>query len=166
MSATVHLEISPFRSLNGGSVALSLLLALFAAGAIAALALEAASIGAGPRLAADLPWIAVHVHPRGFTLLGADDALPAPRFRRVPCLDGPCQGPASYDYDALTARLARVKARWPRQDTLFLLPAANVPFEVVFRAVSASTADRRAGRPGQPARPLFPDVRVVEATPP
>ncbi len=154
---------SPYRSLNGGSVVLSLLLALFAVGCVAALSLEAAAAGRGPRLAGDLPLLAVHIHGRGFTLLGADEALPDRAFARVPCLDLRCEDASSYDFEGLTARLARAKDRWPRQETLILLPGASVPSQVITGAVDASTADRRRAHAGQPARMLFPDVRVTRS---
>ncbi len=163
MNAARLEDLTPFRSLSGGSIAISLLLALYAAAAIAALGLEAAAIGRGPRLAVDLPQLAVHIHDRGFTLLGADEALPGRGFARVPCLGPRCSDPASYDYDGLTARLARAKDHWPRQDTLLLVPGADIPFEVVLQAVGASTADRRPERHGHAPRLLFPDVRVLRS---
>lgn len=156
-------DLTPFRSLSGGSVVISVLLALYAAAAMAALGLEAAAIGRGPRLAADLPQLAVYVHARGFTLLGADEALPSRDYARVPCLDLSCRASASYDYDGLTARLSRVKKRWPRQETLMLVPGADVPAEVVLRTVGASTADRRREASGLPPVLLFPDVRVLRS---
>jgi len=148
---------APLRALNSGGIVLSLLLACFAFAAVLALGVEAAAAGRGPRLAG-MPPLAVHVHARGFTLLGADGALPDAAFARVPCPAGACRDAGSYDYDGLTARLVRAKDRWPRQDTLYLLADAAVPLDVVQSTVDASTADRR--RLNLP-RLLFPDVRIV-----
>ena len=147
------------RALNSGSIVLSLLLACFAFATVFALTLEAAAAGRGPRLAG-LPPLAVYAHARGFTLLGADGALPDPAYARIPCPGVACPSPAAYDYDGLTSRLVRVKDRWPRQETLYLLADAGVPMDVLQSAVDASTADRR--RPKRP-RLLFPDVRIVRA---
>lgn len=157
MGASRH---TPLRALNSGSIVLSLLLTCFALAAVLALGVEAAAAGRGPRLAG-MPPLAVYVHARGFTLLGADEALPDAAFARIPCPGGACRAADSYDYDGLTSRLARVKERWPRQDTLYLLADSTVPMDVLESTVDASTADRR-GRLDLP-RLLFPDVRIVRS---
>lgn len=154
-------DLAPFRRVTAGSVALSLAITLFLATCLTALGFEAAAIGAGPRLRSDLPTLGVHVHGRGFTLLGADEALGGSAFAVLPCLGETCGARGDYDYDGLTARLARVKDRWPRQDTLLLVPSADVRYEVILDTVAASTVDRRLERRGQGPRLLFPDVRVL-----
>lgn len=149
------LSIGPWtgpRALPLSSVLLSFLAAFLMSTCVVCLTLEVSALGAATR-GLTHPLL-VAVHGRGYALW-TDDA----RATRLPCLDGACRTPDTYDTEGLTARLARIKDRHPDERTLYLLPTASVPLSVLYQTVSACTVDRR---PGQPPRLLFPDVRVLE----
>lgn len=146
------------RDLGLGGLCAGLATLLFVGAFALAVGSEAAAIGADPALA---PPLSVVLSRGGFTLLGADADLPDPAYAVIPCAARRCTSVDAYDYDGLTARLALVKDRWPGRETLRVLPSDAVPMEVVLRAVTAATADRRALRSGEDARILFPDIVVV-----
>lgn len=104
---------------------------------------------------------------RGVTVLGADAVVypsgappepPRERAPTLPCAGGACASAASYDWRGLTALLARVKDAWPEEEELLLVPDADLPYELVVRAMDASREDPSArGLDGRPRR-LFPKV--------
>lgn len=147
-----------FRVPGLGELGLTALALVFGCATLIALGVEAAAIGADDALA---PPLSVLVSRAGFTLYGADAALPDPAYAIIPCKERRCNAVQAYDYDGLTARLALVKDRWPQRESLAVLPTDAVPMEVVLRTVSAGTADRRASRRAEGDRILFPDVMVV-----
>lgn len=158
MSSTSPSTLRAFRVPGLGDLGLTVVVLAFAAAMFLTLGVEAAAIGADDGLA---PPLSVRVSRSGFTLYGADDALPGPAFAIVPCKERRCNSVEAYDYDGLSARLALVKDRWPNRESLAVLPSDAVPMEVVLRTVSASTADRRALHGSDGDRILFPDILVV-----
>ena len=151
-----------FRSFSWETLASAALAALGILGALVALGGEASALGGSPLLHANFPVLAVHIDATGFTVLGAEPALPA-SAANIPCPTGMCQGPGSYNFALLRARLARVKRADPHMQTILLLPEPGTPMTVVYAAVAAATTNPLD--PDAEVRPelLFPDVRVIDA---
>lgn len=111
----------------------------------------------------------VQLSRRGIQIVGAEAVFQsgqqgAADNPTIPCRGGSCSGADSYDWGALTAALSRIKDAFPEEDQILLLPAEDVPYEAIVRAMDASRADPSArGLDGRP-RPLFP--RVVLASGP
>lgn len=79
-------------------------------------------------------------------------------------------GPSgAYDLAALTAHLAEIKARYPKSDTLVVLPDAGLRYATLVEVLDATREQRLPDDPGGRPRyaPLFPvtvfSERILEA---
>ena len=93
--------------------------------------------------------VVVQLEPDGIRLSALSDAVPRPELdaleERLPAA-----GEDGYPWAALAGRLQAIKARYPRSDTMILIPHGGAPYGTVVRAMDAA---RRSGEV-----PLFPNV--------
>ncbi len=105
--------------------------------------------------------LSIMVTSNGFTITGADLVLPKDdeiNGPKVACLEAGCRTPESYDYRALTTKLAKVKDRWENEENVILVPDATVPFEVLIHLMDACRDDREDKDADGKSRLLFPNV--------
>jgi biopolymer transport protein ExbD len=91
--------------------------------------------------------VVVEVGAQGFTLSWAEGA--GRESLSLPCVDGRCAAPESYDAAGLNSALTALKGKFPSEDQAQLVPGAEVSFEVIAMAMDALRG---------PGEPLFPDV--------
>jgi hypothetical protein len=94
--------------------------------------------------------LSLSIAPDGLTLRGVDRVLDDPR---IPCLEGDCRGPESYDLAALQRHLVAIKDAHPDKDNLILIPDERIPYEVIIGVMDAA-------RQTPEARELFPRVTI------
>lgn len=99
----------------------------------------------------------VSISSKGFYIaatggvLGGDapaDGSPADPSQAPPTI--PLSSDGHYDYEALTLKMASIKARKPDKTQFFLAADKNIPYEVIVETMDATRGD--------PQHPLFPDV--------
>lgn len=112
--------------------------------------------------------LSVAVTPTGFSILGASGVLGNPEGEgaTVPCLQDGCPGRDAYDYPRLTQMLGQIKDQFPNEENIILIPASNIPYEVLIATMDATREDRGTkvrveGREGEVFRPLFPYVVIA-----
>lgn len=95
----------------------------------------------------------VLIGPSGFSV-EADAELPD-TVGALPCSAGGCGELDTWDLDGLNTALADVKAAFPDEDTLVLVPWSDVSYEVIIATMDAARTERGADDP------LFPYVVVA-----
>lgn len=98
--------------------------------------------------------VSVRITPEGFVVGGAGLTDP-----RLPCR-GPC-GPDSYDLVALRSAMEAAKDRLPAERRVVIVPAAEVPFEVLVAVLDTTSGIGR----GAARRELFPVPLLAESPP-
>ena len=109
--------------------------------------------------------LTVAIAKRGFYIAGAGGVLGGPAD--LPAVDAtqpptiPLRADGQYDYDQLTALLAKVKERYPKETNLILSADAEVPYDVLIKTMDAARESRVKRRDGAVERhPLFFDVSL------
>jgi biopolymer transport protein ExbD len=117
--------------------------------------------------------LTVVVTDRGFTVGGADAVLNPDmeeeeepeegdeREPTVPCSDGNCSNPESYDYEELTRLLSKIKDEYPDDQNVILLPEARIQYEIIVRVMDAAREDRQEKNDDGTFRELFPFVVIA-----
>ncbi len=100
--------------------------------------------------------LTVSITPEGFVVTGRDAVL-GPTGVALPCVPAGCTTPESYDTDRLATLARELAARHPDEEQVIVVPASEIPYEVLVRAMDAAREDRSAGAP----RPLFPTVVIA-----
>lgn len=109
--------------------------------------------------------LTVAIAKRGFYIAGAGGVLGGPADR--PAVDAtqpptiPLQADGQYDYEQLTALLAKVKERYPKETNLILSADAEIPYDVLIKTMDAARETRVKRRDGSfEHHPLFFDVSL------
>src|SRR5688572_27399280 len=98
--------------------------------------------------------LTLSITPEGFLVTGRDERLGANGIA-IPCVPAGCATPESYDTASLANVAREMKARRPDEEQVVVVPASDIPYEVLVRAMDAAREDRSTSGP---SRPLFPTV--------
>ncbi len=93
--------------------------------------------------------VVVQLEPGGIRLSALSDAVPEPDLEAL-AARLPSAGADGYPWDALRTRLQEIKARYPRSDTMILIPHGGAQYGTVVRAMDTARRVDEA--------PLFPNV--------
>ncbi|MCB9741630.1 MAG: hypothetical protein H6741_01870 [Alphaproteobacteria bacterium] len=89
--------------------------------------------------------LTVVITGRGFTVASRHGVLSPERVEdegaSLPCADGACVDPGSYDYAGLVRVLKAARAELPGEDTLTISPAGTVPYGVLVRTMDAAQGE-------------------------
>ncbi len=110
---------------------------------------QAESAAAAPAEVPARVTVVVQLEPGGIRLSALSDAVPGPDLEDL-AARLPAAGDDGYPWDALRARLQAIKARYPRSDTMILIPHGGARYGTVVRAMDTARRVDEA--------PLFPNV--------
>jgi hypothetical protein len=100
------------------------------------------------------------IAPEGYVVRGNAEAIRRESLgdtMRIPCRIPGCSDAAAYDTAALTDLLVKVKAQYPKDATVIVVPYPQVTFDVLAATLDASRANG--------ADPLFPDAVIATSSP-
>jgi len=100
--------------------------------------------------------LTVSITSEGFVVTGRDALLGATGIA-LPCVPAGCATPDSYDTEGLASLAREIKSARPDEDQVIVVPASEIPYEVLVGAMDAAREDRSTGAP----RPLFPTVVIA-----
>jgi biopolymer transport protein ExbD len=102
--------------------------------------------------------ISVSITDKGFGLSAQAEGLGQEELDKLAKTFAMKEG--SYDYQGLNDYAFELKKRYPESDSAVLIPAGDIPYEVLVKTMDA-TRERAAEQNGRPARiPLFPAAVV------
>ena len=107
---------------------------------------------------ASAPTLRILLDGKGMTLEGLGDLAPRPRmtFR----CDGPCQGPETYQLEAIGRLGVRLFTKYDAKKVL-VIPHNDVQWDVVIAALDVARADPRPGHDG----PMFSEATIAGMRP-
>jgi hypothetical protein len=121
------------------------------------------SVLAGEGAETDAPaglGLTITIAPEGYVVRGDADAIRRESLGdtlRIPCTTAGCPEAAAYDTTALGELLSRIKAQYPKESTVVVVPYPEVSFDAL-----TATLDAARDRTGDP---LFPDVVIATSSP-
>ena len=104
--------------------------------------------------------LTITIAPEGYVVRGEAEAIRRESLGdtlRIPCTIAGCLNVGAYDTPALSSLLVRIKAEYPKESTVILVPYPQIPFDVLTGTMDATRESKGDA--------LFPDAVIATTSP-